>query len=533
MSPINITPINSLNLSRNYGTLSNYAQRFIKSQIRMTTYALDRFFAEIDLKIIPNNEQKLKEFCIKQIGNNKQEGIILSEKECDYHVFFDDEYLNLDILKPNSGEVYQQFKVRENSDKYIHSGNFSDANIEDELSKVLEFVEDKLLKLKRELASAEMPSVLNYRPIMSYNIAEISKTLFQVPKNTDINNAGVIGLKEEEIIKSINNKFEIIQKLYKKISDGRTKYELRSSYKNYLPQTVANKLGFKNIGPNGENICLFDTNYKNNAYTAIILSDKCNNEVKFVISKEDKSVRKNLPSKFVQSENSGYRISLTPNYYTQKELDGLNLYSYLFCLDKEMENFIQHTQNWFNKKEEIKLIKSNRDVATTEQYNRLLDDIRLNFEEYRKKMRTYLRKTHKSKKFKIENGISTKLASTAVKFDNITKEGYDLRLSFPKVREQRAVQILVMSGEKIEKSFFIIDDKLLRFNIKDLDDKIHHSNQKRYYYNKEYLEESQLESYLLILKNKLNELNNKLDAIREKQIQNSIKYHIKVRKGQN
>ena len=493
MSPINITPINSLNLSRNYGTLSNYAQRFIKSQIRMTTYALDRFFAEIDLKIIPNNEQKLKEFCIKQIGNNKQEGIILSEKECDYHVFFNDEYLNLDILKPNSGEVYQQFKVRENSDKYIHSGNFSDANIEDELSKVLEFVEDKLLKLKRELAPTEMPSVLNYRPIMSYNIAEINKTLFQVPKNTDINNAGVIGLKEEEIIKSINNKFEIIQKLYKKISDGRTKYELRSSYKNYLPQTVANKLGFKNI-----------------------------NEIKFVISKKNKSVRKNLPSKFVQSEFSEYRISLKPNYYTQKELDGLNLYSYLFCLDKEMENFIQHTQNWFNKKEEIKLIKSNRDVATTEQYNRLLDDIRLNFEEYRKKMRTYLRKTHKSKKFKIENGISTKLASTAVKFDNITKEGYDLRLSFPKVREQRAVQILVMSGEKIEKSFFIIDDKLLRFNIKDLDDKIHHSNQKRYYYNKEYLEESQLESYLLILKNKLNELNNKLDAIREKQIFSNI-----------
>ena len=142
-------------------------------------------------------------------------------------------------------------------------------------------------------------------------------------------------------------------------------------------------------------------------------------------------------------------------------------------------------------------------------------------------MRIYLRKPHKSQKFKNKNGISTKLASTAVKFDNITPEGYDLRLSFPKVRGSIATQLLVMRGDKIENSFFILYNKLLRFNIKDLNDKINHINRTMYFYDNNYLQESNLHSYLLLLQDKLHELNERLDVIRKKQIENRIKYKIK------
>ena len=140
-----------------------------------------------------------------------------------------------------------------------------------------------------------------------------------------------------------------------------------------------------------------------------------------------------------------------------------------------------------SKKEEIKLIKSNHDTATLDQYSELLDDIHSNFEKYRKKMRKYLRKPHKSRKFKTENGISTKLSSTAVKFDNITPDGHDLRLSYPKVHDKTATQLLVMSGDKIENSFYILDNKLLRLKIKDLNDKFNHYDQKLYYYDNKYL----------------------------------------------
>jgi hypothetical protein len=142
-------------------------------------------------------------------------------------------------------------------------------------------------------------------------------------------------------------------------------------------------------------------------------------------------------------------------------------------------------------------------------------------------MRKYLRKPHKSRKFKTENGISTKLASTAVKFDNITPDGRDLRLSYPKVHDKTATQLLVMSSDKIENSFYILDNKLLRLKIKDLNDKFNHYDQKLYYYDNKYLQDSNLESYLSLLQDKLKELNKKLDSIRRKQLENRTKYHIK------
>jgi uncharacterized protein YihD (DUF1040 family) len=298
-----------------------------------------------------------------------------------------------------------------------------------------------------------------------------------------------------------------------------------------MPQPVANKLGFKNIGPNGESISLFNTAYKNNAYTAIIVTNPKGKKLKFVISNDKKSVQKNLPSKFVKSENSEYRICITPNYYTQKEIDESNLHLYISCLNKELEEFIKYTQNWFEKKEEMKLIRSNYDNATLSEYKDVLDDIHSNFEKYQIKMRKYLRKTHKRQKFKIENNISTKLASIAVKFDNITPEGYDLRLSYPKVKNNIATQLLVMHGDKIENSFYILDNKLLRFNINSLNDKFNHYNQNLYYYDNKHLQNSNLHSYLLIIQNKLHELNEKLDTIREKQIENRIKYKIKLPKN--
>ena len=527
MSPVNISPINIQNLKTKYSSMSNYAQRFIKSQVRSISFSLESFFSNTDIALISKNEQKLKEIGIKQIGNDKTEGIILFDNKYDYHVFSPNgDSLNLNIFKLNSEQIYQHFCITDKKNEYSHAGNFTGLNIEDELSNALDFIDGKLIDLKRECLSFNIPNPLTQNQIKSENIAELMKTETIIKKSGDINCA-YIGLKEKELLELIEDKVRHVQELYKKISDCRTKYKVKSSYKNYNPQPVANKLGFKNIGQNGESIAVFNLSYRNNAYTAISVTDKNRKDVQFVISKDSGSIRKNLPSKYVNSGNSAFRVYLTPDYYSQKEIDESNLYSYLTCLNKEMDLFIQHTQNWFTKKEERILIRSNYDNATLDLYKDILDDISLNFEEYRTKMRKYLRKSKKSKNFKKENGISVQLASTAVKFENITPEGYDLRLSYPKVKSNVAMQLLVMQGDEIKKSFYIINNKLLRFNIKDLNDKIRHYGRNMYYYDKKYLKESNLSDYLLLIKDKLHNLNEKLDAIRNKQIENKKRYHIK------
>ena len=290
--------------------------------------------------------------------------------------------MNFDIIEPESNQLYRHFSLNNRSNNYSHAGEFSDSNIEDEISKILDFVEGKIIEGKRECLQPKIPQPFIPEQTTTDKTENLKKTIHRTRKIVKPDNAGLISTKEEELIESINENFRIIQKLYKKITDGKTKYQVRNQYKNYLPQPVANKIGFKNIGANGESISFFRTTYKYNTHNAITVTDVNGNETKFVISEDMKTVQKNFPSKHVNSGTSSYRIYITPDYYTQKEVDESNLHSYLTDLNKEMEQFIEYTKNWFDKKEELKLIRSNSNVATMDKYKDLLDSGVITQEEF-------------------------------------------------------------------------------------------------------------------------------------------------------
>ena len=339
MSPMNITPVNALKLQT--GTLSNYAQRFMKSQAKSTSFALERFFLDTEPELISQNEQKLKAIGVKQIGKDVKEGILVTDNEYDYRMFVaDDGNMGFDIFKPDSSLIIRQFSLNNKSDKYTHAGDFTGLSIEDEMSRVLDFASSKIYKIKRECV-AQVPKPFIQGQQTADKIAELNKVLQTTRKNPDIKESGFIGSDEEEMIDSINEKFRLTQELYKKISDCRTKWEVKKSYPNYLPQPVTNKLGFKDIGPNGESVTFFRTSHKNNVHNAIIVTDKDGGERVFVISQNEGSVQKNLPSKFVNSGNSEYRVHIAPDYYTQKEVDESNLPVYLACFNEEMGKFIE------------------------------------------------------------------------------------------------------------------------------------------------------------------------------------------------
>ena len=520
MSPISIKPVSNLNLETKFGSLSQYAKNFIKLQVKSIAFEMERFFTEFDAKLISEHESELKEIGFKEIGKNFKEGLLISGSDYDYHIFSEGvNTLNFNLINRETNEICRHFSVNTAAEKFRYAGNFSGLNVEDELSKILDFVDNRMYLAKKEYTPAGTMKPFLPDETTSKKIEKVNKILHT---KTDTKQAisGYIDQKDEELIDTIIEKFNFTQELYKKIKDIRTKYEVKKSYKNYLPESVANKIGFRDIGPNGENISLYKTSVRNNAYSTISVTNSNGENVKFVISKDKRTVQKNLPTESVKSGNYDYRIYTTPVYYSQKEIDNSNLKTYLSCLDKAMDSFIKHTQNWFDKKEERELICSNYDSATLDNYKELLDDVYSNFEKYQKKMRKYLRKPHKSRKFKAENNISTKVTTTAVKFDNITPDGYDLRLSFPKVKDDTATQLLVMQGDEIKNSFYILNNKLLRFNIKDLNFRFNRYNQNLYYYDNKHLQNSELPNYLSLINNKLQELNTKLDILREQQIAN-------------
>ena len=525
MSPIIITPVDTLKFRTQYDTLSNYAQRYIKSQIKGISFALEKFFQEFDSERILKNEQLLKEIGFKQIGRDIEEGIILSGDKCDYHVYLSKNKLGFEMVK--SEQAYRRYLLDKDSNEYSHAGSNSTHNIEDEISEIIDFVDKKLAKAKSIDTRTNTPQFFLPRPEISKTIELLNRTRQRLPKGIAIKDYGYISSKDKKLANLITEKFKTTLELYKKISEGHTRSKAKSAYPNYIPQEGTGKLKFKNIGPFGEDIGLFFITHNKANYLAVEITNRIGKEFKFVISEDNGTIQRNLPYRFSVSGSKENRLYSIPDYYTQKEIDESNLHTYLSCLNSEMELFEQHSKNWINKWEQQRLIRLNNDIASIEPYKELLDDVHSGFDNYRTKIRKYLRKNHKRKQFKAENNISAQLTSTAVRFENITPEGYDLRLSYPKVHDKNATQLLVMQGDEIKKSFYIYDNKLLRFNIKDLNDKFQNCCYNLYYYDNKYLQESDFEKYFSLVRDKLHDLNQKLDNIREKQLANKEKYHIK------
>lgn len=514
MNPIKILPIKTQVLRKSI--LSNYAQRFVLPQVKSTYYILERFFVDISSKDLSATKQKLKSIGIEQIGNNVKEGIIIKGDDCNYHVYSPNgDTLGFDILKHDSNEVLSHFCLNNRSSEYVHSKNF-DKNAEDSIIDILDYIDKILLEAKNKFIPSLTPQTYVQKSSTSDMIEKLNKTMRCAPKHAAIKDFGYIDSVEKEIVQAIINKIIAAQKLYNQIPEGYTRSKIKQSYEKYIPQGSKHKFGFRNAGPSGEDISLYYIEHKKNYYLELTLTNADGNEKKFIINEKPGTVQRNLPYRFSLSGDKASRIYAIPDYYTQKEIEKSDLYSYLKCTNQELESFLDYSKDIIYKRTERNNIRNNVNSATLNKYKYILDDIAANFKNYKMKMRKLPYDTKKRNQFKTENNISTKYATTAVRFDNITTDGKDLRLSLPKVCNTIATQILVMQGDTIEKSYFIYKNRLLRFSINGLNDKIRSDSQTKYFYDENYLEESNLEEYLILLKDKLHELNKKLDEMKKK-----------------
>ncbi len=504
-------------LSKKCSVLSNYAQNYMKSQMKSVEYVFDKIYCELNPELMAQNKVKLTKSGIKEIGITKNEGIIFAGENFDYHVSSPRVgFLQFDTLNKEDGSLYQKFTLNNQNDEYLHTGSLSGSNLEDFMSEVLDYVDSKLIAAKREF-TYDVPKPFIPKETTSQKIAELNRTLRVVPRKAGIKDLGYIDEEDEKIIQSIVEKFKHIKKLFRIVPNDASRFNVRSYYKNYITQPGMNKIAFKDIGPMGEPISFAYITHKNRPYVSLSVTSISGEELNFVISEEEGSVQRNLPFRKAVYENCIKRKNSIPDYYTQAEIDNSDLYSYLSCLNRELKLFIDHTENWLRTQEENKRIYSNNDVASLESKREILGEISENFTKYKTNVMKYIRKFDKRRQFKEENGISTQLATTAVRFEEITPEGYDLRLSYPVIPNNVATQILVMKGDNIKKSFYILNEKLLRFNIRKLTDKFEHYDRNLYYYDNEHLQNSNLETYLVLLRDKLFDLNEKLDAIRAKQ----------------
>ena len=154
-----------------------------------------------------------------------------------------------------------------------------------------------------------------------------------------------------------------------------------------------------------------------------------------------------------------------------------------------------------------------KNVASTERFNEIIKDIFDQFQQYRTKIMKLIPNKKNRDKFKIANGISTERYTSSINFLNLSPAKNNLRLSFPTIPNNTATQILEMRGDNVEKSFYIIDNKLLKINLRTKYDRFIHYGRKMYFYDNEYVEKSNLNTYLEIIQKKLHEVNTNLNTL--------------------
>ncbi len=513
-----IFPISTLNISElkpKQSVFSKYAQNYLTSDLNTLLYNFDRVFDRLIPEQIAAKISTLSKLGIINIGENKTKGIILEGDKYNYHILSPKEsFLQINLINKENNQVQQEFSFEKNSDKYKHAGIFSSKELEEFLSDVIDHIDSKIIVLSRNLlqsSNIEKAYIPNTKTKQA--LGQLNKTLPITNKKEAFENAGRIDATEQEMITTLIEEYFNLKELFTKIPNNASRFNVRSYFKNYDTTTsTTTKMAFKDIGPMGEPLSVTYLSHNNKTYIAVTVTDINNNELQYVIS-EDGTVQKNRPYIRATYGNSSKNINTKPDYYTQEEINNSKIGNYLVCLIRELKSFEKHTKNWLQEQEDFKKAHSNENIASLKKYNAVIDDIAQNFNKYKLGIMKIIHKFDQRRNFKIKNNISTEMLTNSVLFKHITPEGHDLRLSFPKVHDKTATQILVMNGEKIVKSFYILDNKLLKFNIKKKTDKFVHFNRKMYFYDNKYVEQSNIETYLTLLQNKLKDLNTQLDTI--------------------
>lgn len=509
--PVSILKVNNHQLQKSI--FSNYAQRFMNSQIRSVFFNFERIYDNLDYRKVIQNHDLAKELHIKKFGQTKDLGITLYGDDYNYSISVPENgLLKLSLYKGKASKLVQSVIFYKNSNEYFHSGSFTKEKIEEIFGEILDDADVRLAMIKRKY-DAIIPTPSFFEDLTSEKINHMNKIVRTVPTDLGIKNFGFIDEKSRKILQNIVVKFMDIKALFKKVPNDTTRCHVRHYYKNYdSKSSVKNIIPFKNIGPHGENLSVFYTTHKGKSYVAIGVTDKNGIETNFVISKEG-MVQRNLPYRASVYGNSSKRINSIPDYLTQKEIDESNLLKYLKCIDKELSLFTNHTKKWLKNREDFKKRYVNKDIATLDCFQEILENISINFKKYKKNVVKYIPKFEDRKQFKIDNNISPEITTSTVTLKDATVEGYDLVMSYPIIPNKIATQILVMDGDKVQKSFYILDNKLLKFDIKKKSDRYIHYDRKMYFYDKKYLKKSNLGKYLEILNSRFKEINEKLDFI--------------------
>lgn len=520
--------------------ISKHSRAMFDNSLRSIKYSFKVLYEDIKLQESIPNKQQLEKQGIVNFGKTKEEGITLAGYDYNRLIQIpNDETIKLSLINKQTGKTDKIFDFKNGTIKEITTSEKTEEP-EEFLEDIIDECEYKLMKFKSSSFSPSpkpyIPEKKDYEKLDEINKVLGTENLIETinsktttvrteqkprPKKKSmtpvslrkldkpIENFGTISEKDTDIVEDIVQKVGKIKEQYQDFHSEHARTDVRLDFPNYVSSESNNRvITFDNIGPMGEKLSISVFHNRGKKYAGIQTKDLKNNDVAYIISRENGTVQRNSPWEFVYVDGIKKRRVNVPDYYTQEEINNSLLSRYLGCADIELEKFSNHIQKRLDRQANFRLTHSNTNVGSMSHYSDTIKNLHKNIDEFKTLLKEKYPSIKEKDSYASQNNINTRVKG--LKFYGITPDGKDLRLTFPVVQGKQATNLLVMQNNEIKESYFIMEDKLVRFNVKNENDFLPHSDRQIYYYPKEYVDKIDISKYFELINEKLKVLKENL-----------------------
>ena len=350
---------------------------------------------------------------------------------------------------------------------------------------------------------------------INYYGSQQNKTVNTASKNISfagncipLSSKGTLGDFNMNILNEIRDLFEYAHSTIKSIAKScNTRSTIKNGYNNLKKGIAGSRiLEFKNIGQNGEDIAVnLRIDHGKYPKTIIFIDEK-----QLVINR-DKKKKKNSSMRFTHKANKREKNEIL-DYFSQKEIDSLDIYKHLFALKKELKKYIDYILLRQKDINEIREKKADNIPGNLTTLSDKIKKIDTEFQYFKSHINKLSYNSLDKDIFRIYNKIKTFHAQNSIMFKDATNDGRSIFLGYSKINRKKAMKIFLMdyNNKNVDKSFVIYENKLAKFNPKTVNKKPSHLDYDFHYYTQEEIDNSGLEKYMDTILEKFKEVNDNL-----------------------
>lgn len=359
--------------------------------------------------------------------------------------------------------------------------------------------------IESRLKSSSVPAAAKSKPAQKVTV---QKTEPEVKaKRTRGSSMRVLSNEDMNLVKDLKNEFN---QVYNTLNSKQLSVNTRSLIKNGYEKidkglAGSRRLTFIGLGPNGANAGVNFATFQGYEFMQIRLTDKLGKVQDLIVNSQGKVTRTSVAFKDKLS------LAMDSKTYTRQELDDIEFVPMLQRLKKELGEYNQYLEARLNKTSEWKERQYQpENIGSLANEKELINTL---YEGYTKYKDTFKQvQFYKREQLLSEIGFETKRGNPSIIMRSVGENSENIHLSFPMFLGKRAAKIqLLGENDSVKKVFYILDDKLVRFDAEDIHSAIRDDRKLRYY-SEEEIERFGVKKYLSVINEHLQKANETVES---------------------